>query len=1205
MTGGDLTKRKWKRFLRASDGTLVEQLYEPALAEAARYDRCCAYFSSTALAVAARGFGKLIERLARGKSSSGEPPVRLLVNEEMSREDARALTDGSDTSALENLLTARLSTPAEALERRRLAMLGLMVQRGWLEVRVGFMRGGGILHAKFGIIYDDADNALVFRGSANETASGLRKNYEDVEVSPSWDDPGALRHYSEDFERLWKNESPDVETYPLPEAVRLELIRFVELDPDVASLDYSAAPALSEVECTQIRRRAAMLWRFLVESPYLPGDAGLATCDATTILESTWPHQRRVISETTAAWPDGRLLCDEVGMGKTVEAILILRRLLAGRGVRRALLLLPAGLLRQWQAELREKGGMVFPRLLGNDRLVWPDGREEDRGSLAAALKESVVIVSREFARLEANRAVFLAAEPWDLVLLDESHAARRKSQKEGAFNEANLVLNLLRELQLTGATRGILLLSATPMQTQPWEPWDLLGVLGQGGPWLAEFRAVRNYYAAIAAIRSGPCPADIAHPAAAVILSDEDFGNRWSGPVLPHDLNALAKRLMFVAPTERESFARALRAASPLSARMHRNTRHTLRRYYEMGLLADPPPVRDVQDVAYDYDLQAERDIYKALAKYIEQRFKELEEEKPGKGFVMTIYRRRMASSPFAIRRSLERRRDGLLRVIKKHAPDIQAAGGDLPEALNLFDDLGDDDDSAEISPGLPDDPDIAMRELRNVDSLLEDLDDLKNSDTKRDRFRDVLQQVTSDGRAALVFTEYTDTLLYLRDYLHLLHGDGLGCYSGDGGLVSEGGEWKSVTKDDITKALRTGKLRVLLCTDAASEGLNLQTAGVVLNYDLPWNPSKVEQRIGRIDRIGQKLRQIRVVNFFLQDSVDQRVYLVLQERCGLFRNYVGSMQPVLAEAQRMLMGRLPEDTEFLRKLASQQISNPVTAELFPDDEASPLRDTVPAASRSDLASAIETLGTLPLGFRTTCERPGTRLSFPDGTSIALSFEAAELERANRLLPASPFLPELRSIADLLSETGEHLPLICGTAEDGAFRACVCKWVSPEGPKDVRNVAQLQTLIEEWDGIEPSAELWRDALRDAENEARTIVESAKQRLENSLKHTKESQIAAARRRLTLELGRFLVCLGAGSDTLNSVFYEQMNREHATAARLMRCYARFENDYPDWTPELRSELLRFAGEVTANQRAGRLIGSELDAALDDPRWNAA
>ena len=1202
MEAGDLTKLRWKRFLRASDGTLVEQLYEPALAEAARYDRCCAYFSSTALAVAACGFGKLIERLAARKPSPGEPPVRLLVNEEMSRDDARALTDGSDTSALENLLTARLSTPAEALERHRLAMLGLMVQRGWLEVRVGFMRGGGILHAKFGIIYDDADHALVFRGSANETASGLSRNYEDVEVSPSWDDPGALRHYSEDFDRLWKNESPDVETYPLPEAVRLELIRFVELDPDVASLGHTTAPAMSEAERTQIRRRTAMLWRFLVESPYLPGEAGLATCDATAILESTWPHQRRVISETTAAWPDGRLLCDEVGMGKTVEAILILRRLLAGRGVRRVLLLLPAGLLRQWQAELREKGGMVFPRLLGNDRLVWPDGREEDRGSLAAALSEPVVIVSREFARLEANRAVFLAAEPWDLVLLDESHAARRKSQKEGAFNEANLVLNLLRHLQLSGGTRSILLLSATPMQTQPWEPWDLLGVLGQGGPWLAEFRAVRHYYAAIAAIRSGPCPAEIAHPAAAVILSDEEFFNRWTGPTLPRDLNALAKRLMFVAPSERDSFARALRAASPLAARMHRNTRQTLRRYYEMGLLADPPPVRDVQDIAYDYDLKAERDIYKALAKYIEQRFKELEEEKPGKGFVMTIYRRRMASSPFAITRSLERRREGLLRVVKKHAPDIQAAGGDLPEALIMLDDLGDDNDGGEISPGLPDDPDVAMRELRNVETLLDDIAELKNSDTKRDRFRDVLQQVTADGRAALVFTEYTDTLQYLRDYLHLLHGDGLGCYSGDGGLVSEGGEWKSVTKDDITKALRTGRLRVLLCTDAASEGLNLQTAGVVLNYDLPWNPSKVEQRIGRIDRIGQKLRQIRVVNFFLQNSVDQRVYQVLQERCGLFRNYVGSMQPVLAEAQRMLLGRLPEDTDFLRQLASQQISNPVTAELFPDNEAVPPSEASPAVRRADLVAAIEELGTLPLGFRITPERPGLRLNLPDGTSVAVAFEAAELERANRLMPVSPFLPELRAVADLLTETGEHLPLVFGIVEDDAFRVAVCKWLASDGPVEVTSLDQLREFIAGWNGIEPSAEQWRNAVRAAENEARQLIAISKQRLESTLDRAKTAQLAAARQRLTLELGRFLVCLGTTLDALNAVFYEQMNREHATAARLRRCYARFGEDYPEWTLEVRADLLRFASEATGNQKAGRLIGSEIDAALDDYRW---
>src|SRR3970040_709513 len=113
-----------------------------------------------------------------------------------------------------------------------------------------------------------------------------------------------------------------------------------------------------------------MIWNYIIEAPYFP--AGGATCDATAMVDH-WPHQRRVVTETAEVWPEGRLLCDEVGMGKTVEAILVLRRLLTGRGVRRALILLPAGLLKQWQGELREKGGLIFPRLEGTTTLVWPN----------------------------------------------------------------------------------------------------------------------------------------------------------------------------------------------------------------------------------------------------------------------------------------------------------------------------------------------------------------------------------------------------------------------------------------------------------------------------------------------------------------------------------------------------------------------------------------------------------------------------------------------------------------------------------------------------------------------------------------------------------------------------------------------------------------------------------------------------------------
>ncbi|MGH7264530.1 MAG: SNF2-related protein, partial [Candidatus Rokuibacteriota bacterium] len=357
-----LRNRTWRRFLRGPDPDLLESLYVPALAEGVRYDRCCAYFSSTVLAAAARGFGCLIERLEGLGEAAPRPAVRLVVNEELAEEDVRAMTETGDLSRLEAVLGQRFRNPRDALERERLTMLGWLVARGLLEVRVGVMRhGAGIVHAKFGIVTDPAGDAVVFSGSGNESAAGLVANYERLEVSGSWQDPERHRVYVEEFQALWADRHPDVHTVALPEALRLRLVRFAPQEPPTA-----------EPSQALVRQKAAMLWRFAVEAPYLPG--GATTCDGTALVD-LWPHQRRVVEEAAGAWPEGRLLCDEVGMGKTIEAILVLRRLLAGRGVRRVLILLPAGLLKQWQAELREKGGLVLPRLEGTASLVWPDDR--------------------------------------------------------------------------------------------------------------------------------------------------------------------------------------------------------------------------------------------------------------------------------------------------------------------------------------------------------------------------------------------------------------------------------------------------------------------------------------------------------------------------------------------------------------------------------------------------------------------------------------------------------------------------------------------------------------------------------------------------------------------------------------------------------------------------------------------------------------
>ncbi|AKC83094.1 hypothetical protein IMCC26134_10460 [Verrucomicrobia bacterium IMCC26134] len=1204
-----LRDRSWRRFLQAHDGALVDELYNPALGVAVRYDRCCAYFSSSVLAVAARGFGALVQHYLEAPPACPPPPVRLLVNEEMSRDDVRALTEARDVAVLEHLLLTRLRTPQEAIERDRLGLLGYLVKRGWIEVRVGVLRtGNGILHSKFGVVRDAAGDALMFRGSANESASGLQHNVEHVEVTTSWEDAAGYEHFTGLFEKMWDNQHPAIETFALPDAVALKLISFAPDElPEGGSYDDEkdkvAEPAPPQAVQRAVdpiaRRKTAMLWRYLVESPYLPN--GHTVCDATALVDM-WPHQRRVVEETSSAWPDGRLLCDEVGMGKTIEAILVLRRLLAGRGVRRVLILLPAGLLRQWQSELREKGGLIVPRLQGTSSLFWPDGREVAVDGLAAAVRQPLLIVSREMARMESNLGILLAAEPWDLVLLDESHAARRKEAKESAFNQANLLLDLLRQLQLRQRARSIMLLSATPMQTQAWEPWDLLGVLGEGGPWIAEFKAVQHYYAAIASLETGKWEPEIALAAADVLLADGRVKVLPNGQALPRDRQALATKLQFAPKSERPALVAWLRKASPIARRIHRNTRDTLREYHRIGILDKAPAYRRVEDLTYEYCTPGEREIYKELKNYIERRFQELEGERPGKGFVMTIYQRRMASAPYAITQSLTRRLEGLERVMKRFAIDSRSAE-DLPEGVT-GDDVGDADDMGEISAAFPTDPEQAAREHADVQKLLKALTGLHGQDTKRDRFFSVLQSVMQDGRAVLVFTEYSDTMKYLRDFLVDRYQATLGTYSGEGGRLFEDGRWINVTKDVITKRLRDRKLRVLLCTDAASEGLNLQAAGAVINYDLPWNPSKVEQRIGRVDRIGQALTEIRVINFFLEDSVDQRVYEVLRTRCKMFEGFIGRMQPVLAKAQKMLRGQEPADTRILEELAQNQDADILARETFAQDAEMPPETLSPLATRDSVRCALYRLAE---GTHATVSADSNRVGVSglgDAFSVGLTQEA--LEGDSDALPPTVTHPRFRQIAELLERSDECLPLVVEAAASGAFRVAKATWLDgADGRIEVASFDHLESLVAAWNGQLADEGAWKLAVEHLRKTS--AAEARNHEAEANVKRRAlvSAQMASARRRLLLELGRYLGCLDEGVGDLNGVFYRQMTRDIVSQKRLGRCFQLLGRAYPEWPEDIVWDVENTVEALPANRQQARLIGNELEAALSDPRWMLA
>jgi SNF2 family DNA or RNA helicase len=560
----------------------------------------------------------------------------------------------------------------------------------------------------------------------------------------------------------------------------------------------------------------------------------------------------RVDLKSHQVYPHRFMLCDEVGLGKTIEAAMIIKELRARGQAQRVLILVPPGLTRQWQFELKSKFNESFA--FYNAATV---RYLKDKGASNVWMANDSIIASQTWASWTQDRQREISEVPWDMVVIDEAHHAR--SRKQGRTTRITKLYGLVSELvaRPEAARRAVLLITATPLQLEHYELYSLCDMLN---PILfasaedfdehMDSRAGLNR--TVDRIEKEPLPRD-SGSLSELVQEIQEF--------LDIDEGA-AHELLQNDPAELTQKLRELHRVSEVLIRNRKaivgefQPRHATT--WEVELTDRETRIHELMDGVFE----------RGYARAAETR-------KNSIGFQMVILQKLLASSSRALLVSLSARRE---RLSAQAGPTISTEEAEAA--------LEEDSEAAEVLGALGE---PVAQEIAEFDEIIAELKQIK-LDSKATRLRSNLKALVAEDPDAkvLIFTEFRETQAMLAKLLapvaavHIFHGQ----------LTGE-------QKDLAVKGFRTGDgAQVMISTEAGGEGRNFQFCHVVVNYDLPWNPMKVEQRIGRVDRIGQE-HPVLIFNFHVKGTIEGRIFEVLERRINIFENAVGGLDPILGEAE------------------------------------------------------------------------------------------------------------------------------------------------------------------------------------------------------------------------------------------------------------------------------------------------------------------
>ncbi len=569
------------------------------------------------------------------------------------------------------------------------------------------------------------------------------------------------------------------------------------------------------------------------------GDESFAKSLSTARVDMN-PHQvDAALFALQSPLSKGVILGDEVGLGKTIEACLVIAQKWAERK-RHVLLIVPASLRKQWAQELREKFSLDSIIL---DAKTYKD-RQKEGGRRPFEADNAVVIASYEFA---AGKADDIAVIGWDLVIFDEAHRLRNVYKKNGSKRAKALKETLKRPFKM--------LLTATPLQNSLMELYGLVSM-----------------------------------------IDDHHFG----------DQNSF--RTMYTG-------ARTSPASlSVLKSRLATVCQRTLRRQ-----VVEAGHINFTKRLPRTFDFEPgneEVKLYESVSAFL-QRKDTIAFGDKANHLVTLVARKTLGSSTFAISQFLQR---VIERLEEKRRID-ESALDDIDTVDELAEELSDgDEEAATEAPIDPKQLEAEITELKSYRDLALSIGSNAKGGKLVEKLPEILEEIVKRGgqEKAVIFTESVRTQKYLNDILAANSFDGrivlLNGSNNDPeskaiyadwlerhqGTDAVSGSKSADMKAAVVEAFKSNSKAILIATESGAEGINLQFCSLLINFDLPWNPQRVEQRIGRCHRYGQKI-DVTVVNLLnRKNKAEARVYELLEKKFKLFEGVFGASDEVLGAIER-----------------------------------------------------------------------------------------------------------------------------------------------------------------------------------------------------------------------------------------------------------------------------------------------------------------